>query len=219
MASVTGALVGVLLALAGAGLIVTCFVVRDELSQVSITRTCTDRLAKPSGDCSTPGRVETTEKTPSDALLGTLLVAGTLMVFAGAFFPRVRGLTLPGGAGVEIGAAQDANTVAEVVAEKVREQVRAMAAVTPQQAGPALTVELAAKAAAASAIAQQEVARLRAAAAYSPESAPVKLTAGDIGRVRRGMPLSRETLKELASTVVEDVFEEGEPPSAGARDG
>jgi hypothetical protein len=156
-------------------------------------------------------QITRTEKTPSDTFLGALIGAGAVAVLAGAFYARVTRVTLPVGS-IEMGAAaQDASAVSE----KVREAVAQRPEVKVDMSAADLA-DFAAKAASATAVAQQQALQARAAARSDPESAPVPLGAGDLAAVRRGMPLSQATLDQLAQSVVSKIFDQdADAPSSG----
>jgi putative intracellular protease/amidase len=66
---------------------------------------------------STPSMV-TTNAAWSDALIGTLLGGGLVLLLAGVFYNRVTAITLPGGAGITLGSAQVAASLAKTARDK-----------------------------------------------------------------------------------------------------
>jgi hypothetical protein len=150
-------------------------------------------------------KVTTTEKAPSDTLLGLLFGLAVASGLAGAFYPRVTKITLPGGGGFEMGAAAaDLQKIAKEVPEQVRKELEKQPAVRD-----ALTPEgIAELAAQATAQAQQEALMLRFAMTAPAPPTRVPVGTPELARARRGMPLSDDLVKRLTENAVRQALKQ-----------
>lgn len=160
---------------------------------------------------STPTKITTTEKGPSDTLLGILFALAAVTALTGAFYARVTKVTLPGGAGLELGAvALDLNAIAKAVAAQLNKEVEKK----PAEEKQAFDAErVAALVARATVRAQQQALELRAAVTMTRPAPRLIVEAPEVTRAQRGMPLSDDLVKRLAEKAVREVLAEPESPA------
>jgi hypothetical protein len=163
----------------------------------AVSSTVTTQAPGANGKLTTT-KLMTTRSVPSDALIGMLLGVAVVLALCGAFYARVTKITLPGGAGLELGAA-DPTAVGNAVGEAVKRQIAKDPKTAEQASSPEAVVELAAKTATATAVAQQQ--------ATAISQAVVPAARAGVPGVPRGMPLSDELLAQLAENAVKEVFE------------
>jgi hypothetical protein len=150
------------------------------------------------------GKVTTTETGPSDTLVDFLFGLAAVLLLGGAFFTRITKISLPGGAGLEMGAvAIDFKKIEEEVARQVQQAIQEKPAAERPSAEEAAAIGVQ-----ATARAQQSVLQVRLAVAPLAAPQPVTVETRELAQARRGMPLPDELVKRLAENAVQEVLQE-----------
>jgi hypothetical protein len=157
------------------------------------------RAARESGELEVTKRT-TTNAQMSDTLFGTLIGIATLLVAIGAFYSRVRNVTVAGHT-IELGGPSEAQAIADAVTERLAEELRESGR---GQLPVESAIELAGRAAAASAKAQQQAVQARVTASGAEAQAQLEAPqAIETLRVAPGSPLSRELVEQIAAEALE----------------
>ena len=159
---------------------------------------CKTKAAAKHGKVTT---ITTTEKSPSDTLLGLLFGIAGIIAVAGAFYARVSKVSFPGGGGIELGAV-DSAAIAKFVQEALKDAIGKKSA---EEQAAFDADKLATLAATAAAQVQAQTLQVRAAAVGVPVATPT-VAAPEITRAQRGMPLSDDLVKRLAENAVRETL-------------
>jgi hypothetical protein len=153
-------------------------------------RVTTQKAATPGTDTAK------TESTPSDTVVGALFGLAAITALAGAFYGRISKISLPGGGGLELGAAAlDLDSIADAVADAVKEEFK-------PEAGETIDLDKVADfATRATARANQKALLLRLGVG-APPAVPTDVSA--LLPAHRGMPLPDDLVKRLAASAVEE---------------
>jgi hypothetical protein len=147
---------------------------------------------------------KTTRRATSDVLVSSVFGAGAILMLAGAFYSRVRKVTIAGQT-IEMDEVlrRDAVAVSEAVAREAGAQIAERKELTD----PHRMSEAVARTAAATTLAAEEVRELREFAAGARVKAPIVLDPARLEDLRRGNPLPPDVLERLAKRAVKEAFE------------
>jgi hypothetical protein len=153
------------------------------------------------------GKRTTTSEHMSDTLVGTLLGLGAVLVAAGAFYNRVRNVTV-GGNTIELGGPSEAQAIADVITDRLADELRAEG----RGAVPVDNViELASRAAEESARVQQQVVQARVEASGAEAQPDTLEHVYETRKFRVGSSMSRELIEQIAAKELQRDGDDQEP--------
>jgi hypothetical protein len=175
--------------------------VRETSSIVEVRERPSERSAATKTGEIELARRTTTSKQMSDNLFGTLIAIALAFVAVGAFYSRIRNVTVAGNT-IELGGPSEAQAIADVVTERLADELRASGS---GQLPVDSAIKLAGRAAQESARVQQQVvqARVEASGAEPVPQTDVLQRAYESRKVRVGASLPREVIEEIAAEALE----------------
>lgn len=185
----------------GLALALYAIAVRADRQIASVVEVHQPQESVRAGDAVRLARRTTTSEQMSDSLFGTLVAVAIGVVALGAFYSRVRNVTL-GGNTISLGGPSEAQAIADVVTEGLAQGLRASGS---SEVPVDSAIELAERAAQDSARLQQHVvqARVDAAVGDPTSQTDVLQRAWERSKLGLGASLPREVIEEIAADVRE----------------